>query len=120
MRSSAVRLVLATLAVVGIVLAATLLRQPTLPYVITAIDYHFHDAHPKLPIVAGRDLVVRNEGRNVHNVTILALDVVSDVEPGEEFTFEDIARRLEPGSYELFCRFHEDRGMTGVIVIADP
>jgi len=117
-RSPAVRLVLVALAVVGVVLAATLLREPALPYVITAIDYHFHDAHPTFPIAPGRDLVVRNEGRNVHNVTILALDVASDVAPGDEFTVEDIAGRLEPGSYELFCRFHEDRGMTGVIVIA--
>ena len=23
------------------------------PYVVTAIDYHFHDAHPTLPIARG-------------------------------------------------------------------
>jgi len=116
-RSTAARLIAAALAVVVVFLAATLLRQQPSPYVITAIDYHFHDAHPTLPIGPGRDLVVMNAGRNPHNVTIPALDIAADVAPGEVFMVEDIAGRLEPGSYELLCRFHEDRGMTGVIVI---
>jgi plastocyanin len=117
-RSPAARLIAVALAVVVVVLAATLLRQQPRPYVITAIDYHFHDAHPTLPIHPGRDLVVKNAGRNLHNVTIPALDIAADVAPGDELNVEDIAGRLEPGSYEILCRFHEDRGMTGLIVIA--
>ena len=117
MRTSATRLVLLVVAVSVLVLSAALLRSEPIPYVVTAIDYHFHDAHPTAPLAPGRALVVRNEGRNVHNVTIPALGLVTDVLPGEEFTVEDIAGRLAPGSYELFCRFHRDREMTGVILI---
>ena len=117
MRSPAVRLALLVLATVAVVLAAITLREEPQPYVVTAIDYHFHDAHPTFPIAPGRDLVVKNAGSNVHNVTIPALDIVYDIAPGDEFTVEDIAGRLAPGSYELVCRLHEDRGMTGVIVI---
>jgi plastocyanin len=117
-RTPVVRLVIVCVAVGVVVVAALLLRADPAPYVVSAIDYHFHDAHPTFPIAPGRDLVVKNVGSNVHNVTIPALEVSSDVAPGEEFTIEDIAGRLDPGRYELVCRYHEDRGMTGVIVIA--
>jgi plastocyanin len=87
------------------------------PYVITAIDYHFHDAHPTFPIGPGRDLVVKNAGRNVHNVTIPALDYSRNVRPGRQLVIPDVASRLDPGRYTLVCRFHADRGMTGTVVI---
>ena len=107
-------------AVAGIVVAAALGGDAADPYVITAIDYHFHDAHPTFPIAPGRDLVIRDQGRNVHNVTIPALDYSRDVEPGQRLVIEDVASRFEgAGRYSLFCVYHQDRGMTGVIVIAD-
>ncbi|HJS26404.1 MAG TPA: cupredoxin domain-containing protein [Actinomycetota bacterium] len=118
MRSPVVRLLLLLLCGAVLVAGAVLLTLDPAPYVVTAIDYHFHDAHPTLPIADGRDLLVDNEGRNVHNVTIDALGVSSDVQPGERLTIDDIAARLPPGSYALICRYHEDRGMTGTIVIA--
>jgi plastocyanin len=89
------------------------------PYVVTAIDYHFHDAHPTLPIGPGRDLIVRNQGRNLHNVTIPALGISRDVRPGGQVAVGSIADRLPPGRYELFCQIHLAAfGMKGVIVIA--
>ena len=119
MRSPAVRLGVLALAVAAIVAGAFALREGSAkPYVITAIDYHFHDAHPTFPIAPGRDLVVKNAGRNVHNVTIPALGIAHDVAPGGVFTITDIADRLDPGRYQLFCKYHQDRGMVGVIVIA--
>jgi len=117
-RRPAARLILAAVALGVLVLAAAVLREPPKPYVVTAIDYHFHDAHPTAPLAPGRDLVVKNAGSNVHNVTIAALGIVHDVAPGDEFRIEDIGGRLAPGSYTLICRFHRDRGMTGTIVIA--
>jgi plastocyanin len=105
---------------VGLLVVLSLIRRgPPDPYVITAIDYHFHDAHPTLPISAGRDLVVKNEGRNVHNVTIAALGYSRDVEPGSRLVIPDVAERFAaPGRYPMICLYHRDRGMTGVIVIA--
>jgi plastocyanin len=117
-RSPAVRLIVLLVAVGLVLVAALSLREQPAPYVVTAIDYHFHDAHPTFPIAPGRDLVVKNAGRNVHNVTIPALEISTDVAPGGELTIEDVAGRLDPGRYELMCRYHIDRGMTGVIVIA--
>jgi hypothetical protein len=118
MHSSVGRLMLLAVAVGSLVLAAALFVSEPAPYVVTAIDYHFHDAHPTFPIERGRDLIVKNQGRNLHNVTIPALGFSRDVRPGASLTIVKIADRLAPGRYELFCRLHRDRGMTGVIVIA--
>jgi hypothetical protein len=117
-RSPVVRLLLFLLCVTALVVGAILLTLDEGPYVVTAIDDHFHDAHPTLPIGSGRDLVVRNQGRNLHNVTIDALAYTMDLRPGEQLTIKDVTARLEPGRYTLVCRFHEDEGMTGTIVIA--
>ena len=120
MRSSAARLAVLLVALVTVILSAVVLRAEPEPYVVTAIDYHFHDAHPTRPLVPGQDFVVENQGRNLHNVTIPALGFSEDVRAGDRVTIEDIADRLDPGRYELVCRIHEASfGMVGVIVIAD-
>ena len=105
-------------ATIALVLIAVLMGTPPRPYVVTAIDYHFHDAHPTLPIGPGRDLIVKNQGRNLHNVTIPALGYSKNVQPGDQLEIPDIADKLSPGRYVMFCKFHRDRGMSGVIVIA--
>ena len=84
MHTSVGRLMLLAVAVGSLVLAAALSVSEPAPYVVTAIDYHFHDAHPTMPIGPRRDLIVRNQGRNVHNVTIPALGISQDVRPGEQ------------------------------------
>ena len=109
---------LLALCVAGLVVATIELRSDPAPYVVTAIDYHFHDAHPTFPIAPGRELIVDNEGRNVHNVTIPALEFSKDVRPAGRLVVGRIADTLEPGRYELICQIHLDRGMTGTIVIA--
>ncbi len=94
-------------------------RSPRAPYVVTAIDYHFHDAHPTLPIAPGRDFVVVNDGVNVHNVTIPGTSYSHDIRPGGQLVIRNIAAFLGgPGEYPFYCRFHQNLGMAGVIVIA--
>ena len=118
MRSTTGRLMLLALCVAGLVVATIALRSDPAPYVVTAIDYHFHDAHPTFPIAPGRELIVDNEGRNAHNVTIPALEFSRDVRPGGRLVVGRVADMLEPGRYDLICQIHLDRGMTGTIVIA--
>ena len=112
--------VLAGVLVLAVVVAAGAFSPSPAPdYVVTAIDYHFHDAHPTLPIGPGRDLVVKNEGQNVHNVTITGTDFSQDVRPGEQLRIPDIAEFLGgPGTYSFYCHYHEAQGMIGVIIIA--
>jgi plastocyanin len=119
LHSPSARLLALVAAVATLVLVAATSGSEVRPYVVTAIDYHFHDAHPTLPIGPGRDLIVRNQGRNVHNVTIPALGFSQDIRPGGEVVIGSIGDRLEPGRYELFCQIHLAAfGMKGVIVIS--
>jgi plastocyanin len=95
------------------------LYPTTGPYVVTAIDYHFHDAHPSLPIPADRVLEFSNQGRNPHNVTIPGFDVDRTFRPGERFSFDPVGSVFPaPGRYPFYCKLHRDRGMSGVIVVA--
>jgi plastocyanin len=119
MHSSSGRLALLVASTIALVLVAVLMGTTPRPYVVTAIDYHFHDAHPTLPIGPGRDLVVKNQGRNLHNVTIPALAYARNVQPGDQLEFDDVADTLAPGRYVMFCKIHRDRGMSGLIVIAE-
>ena len=89
------------------------------PYVVTAIDYHFHDAHPSLPIPLNRALEFSNQGSNVHNVTVPGTDVDRNFRPGVRFAFEPVGSLLaEPGRYSFYCKLHRDRGMSGTLVVA--
>ena len=88
------------------------------PYVVTAIDYHFHDAHPSLPIELGRAVQVSNQGRNPHNVTIEGTTYDRTVRPGERITIDPIGSLLSsPGRHPFVCKLHADRGMSGVLVV---
>jgi plastocyanin len=119
-RSPALRLLALGAAMSGLALGLLLAGEEEPPYVVTAIDYHFHDAHPTFPIGPGRDLVIKNAGRNRHNVTIAALDYSMDVAPEGQLVIEDVAARFgRAGRYPFVCLIHEDRGMSGTIVIAD-
>jgi plastocyanin len=88
------------------------------PYVVTAIDYHFHDAHPSLPIRLDRAVQFSNQGRNRHNVTIEGTAYDRTVASGRRITIDPIGSLLDgPGRYPFVCRFHADRGMSGVLVV---
>ena len=84
------------------------------PYVVTAIDYHFHDAHPSLPIATDRPVVFNNVGRNPHNVTIPRIGFAAELPVDGRLEVEPIS---EPGRYAFFCSYHRDRKMTGVLVV---
>ena len=120
MNSVRARRILAVAAVAVVALSPVVWKKTARPaYVVTAIDYHFHDAHPTTPIGPGRDLAVRNVGRNIHNVTIPGTTYSEDVAPGDRLVIRGIAAFLGgPGEYPFFCRFHESLRMRGVIVIA--
>jgi hypothetical protein len=94
--------------------------DPDRPWVVTAVDYHFHDAHPTPELNPSQPLVFKNAGRNLHNVTIPAAGYDHDIAPGEELRIEVLGERLPPGgTYRLVCTIHADRGMGGRIVVAE-
>ena len=119
MTSPTLRWVAVAVAVAGLALGLLLGGEEPQPYVITAINYHFHDAHPTFPIGPGRDLIIKNASTNLHNVTIPALNFSEDVRPGQQIVIPDIASRFSaPGRYTFVCLYHQDRGMAGTLIIA--
>jgi hypothetical protein len=92
--------------------------NPSEPYYIVAIDYHFHNAHPTIPLGLDREVIFENDGQNLHNVTIPAIGYSKDLPVGDEIDFKHIGSLLPgPGRYEFFCKYHLDRGMAGLIVV---
>jgi hypothetical protein len=92
------------------------LPQPTTgPYVSVAVDNHFHDVHPEddVEIAADRPLIFKNQGRNLHNVTISGTDINRDIRPGKEFRIDALGDFMEPGDYIVTCKYHALQGMTG-------
>jgi plastocyanin len=97
----------------------TLPDDPSLPYVITAIDYHFHDAHPTRDLDPTRAVTFSSQGSVMHNVTIPASGYSHDLAPGQRITLDALGKRLGgAGTYEMFCAYHVAQGMRGTIVIA--
>lgn len=66
--------------------------------------------------VASGDLVeVRNDNtKTPHTFTVVGEDI--DLELGPQET-ETVQITLEPGTYDLICRFHESLPMTGTLVV---
>ncbi|MCA1727378.1 MAG: hypothetical protein LC722_06950 [Actinobacteria bacterium] len=93
--------------------------SPPGPYTVSAIDYHFHDAHPSRPIDLGRAVRFSNQGNNVHNVTFAGVQGFDrDLLVGGEIVIDPISSLVpKPGEYRFFCRYHRDRKMTGVLVV---
>ena len=91
------------------------------PYHVTAIDYHFHDAHPTPPLAPDRTIVVTNAGRNVHNVSIPGTTFSKDVKPGDSIALHEIGTLFGgPGEHVFICKYHVNLGMRGTVVIAPP
>ena len=92
--------------------------NPSLPYGIVAINYHFHDAHPSRPLLPTRTVIFSNQSTLKHNVTFPQFGFSRDFRPGQTFTIKDLGRKLGgPGVYSFFCRYHADLGMFGTVIV---
>ena len=92
------------------------------PFVVVAVDNHFHDIHPTDPptIAANRPFIVKNEGYNLHNFTVIGTHISIDIRPGHEFVWPTIGAHLKPGHYKIVCTYHLWAGMTGILNVSPP
>lgn len=79
---------------------------------LVAREFSFQPA--ELPASAGRQVTIgfSNDGKVAHNLSIPAIPVDFDFEPGESQTIIFVAPST-PGPIEFFCKFHQDQGMRG-------
>jgi plastocyanin len=107
-----------TLALVALIGAAALGPSAPKVHTVTAIDYHFHDAHPTPALTLEDTLRFSNQGHSLHNVTFPSVGYSEDFRPGEEIVIERLGDLFDaPGRYVLFCVYHAERGMFGTLVI---
>jgi hypothetical protein len=97
----------------------SLAPDPNAPYVVSAVDYHFHDAHPSAPLPLDQTLIFRSQSTNLHNVTIIGTGFSRNLRPLKDLVIEPISSVFPgPGRYRLLCKFHVDRNMFGTIVVS--
>lgn len=91
------------------------------PYVSVAVDDHFHDIHVEddIRISGDRPFVVKNQGRNLHNVTILGTEIDVDIRPGKEWSLDPLEDSLEPATYSIICKYHAFKDMVGQITVTE-
>ena len=89
------------------------------PYVVVAVDNHFHDIHPvDDPAIAGhREFIIKNEGFNLHNFTVIGTQISINIKPGGVLRWRHLGNHLKPGTYHVFCKFHIDQGMRGIFTV---
>ena len=80
---------------------------------VTATDNEFDPT--TMTATAGATLEVTNDGEAPHNLSVEGEDIDVDIEPGS--TQEVMLEGLDAGTYRVFCKFHEDAGMTATLEI---
>jgi hypothetical protein len=89
------------------------------PFVVVAVDNHFHDIHPvdRTRIKESRPFIVINEGQNLHNFTVVGTNISVDIPPGGQLDWSHLGAHLKPGVYHVLCTYHAWAGMTGLFVV---
>ncbi|MDP9235219.1 MAG: cupredoxin domain-containing protein [Actinomycetota bacterium] len=89
------------------------------PYVVVAVDNHFHDIHPvdDPSIAAHREFIIKNEGFNLHNFSVIGTRISINIKPGGVLRWRHLGHHLRPGTYHVFCKFHIDQGMRGIFTV---
>jgi plastocyanin len=85
------------------------------PAPVTTMDNFFEP--PCIAVSSEQSVAVTNAGNQDHNFTIQGTDLSVDVEPGEDEETEEVGDEVAAGTFKFFCRFHEDAGMVGTIVV---
>jgi hypothetical protein len=94
-------------------------RRTTGPFVVVAVNYHFHDIHPEDQnlISQNRPFIVQNDTDNLHNFTVAGTTISFDIPPEGEVEWSRVGDHLKPGFYRVFCKYHADRGMVGSFTV---
>ncbi|MBK5226992.1 MAG: hypothetical protein JJE05_00590 [Actinobacteria bacterium] len=102
----------------------TILQPTTGPYVSVAVNDHFHDVHPEddVQLAGDRSLVIKNQGSNLHNVTLVEAHIDVDLKTGEEYSIgPPLTDLLEVGkTYIFFCKYHPEAQMLGQFTVTAP
>lgn len=85
------------------------------PAPVTLMDNFFEP--DCVAVSSEQSLTLTNAGNLDHNFTIQGTELSTDVGPGEDEETDEVGDYVEAGTFRFFCRFHEDAGMVGTIVV---
>jgi plastocyanin len=85
------------------------------PAPVTMMDTFFEP--PCIAVSSEQGVALTNAGNQDHNFTIQGTDLSVDVEPAEDEETDEVGDEVGAGTYKFFCRFHENAGMVGTIVV---
>lgn len=85
------------------------------PAGVTMMDSFFEP--PCLAVSSTQQITLQNSGNLEHNFSVADGDIDVDVESGEEATTDEIGTDLAAGTYRFFCKYHENEGMVGALVV---
>ncbi|MDC0702076.1 MULTISPECIES: cupredoxin domain-containing protein [Priestia] len=78
-------------------------------------DDFFNPETITIPSGKTTTLILKNEGQKEHTFTVEKLGIDAEVQPGKEKTIT--VKPQNPGTYELICRYHFNRGMVGKVIV---
>ncbi|WP_223589949.1 cupredoxin domain-containing protein [Neobacillus bataviensis] len=111
-------MVVTTIGTLGVFAESSAKTQPT--ETMKAIQVKMNDDYfnPKvITLFNGKSttLILKNEGKKEHTFTVEKLGIDAEIQPGKEKTI--IVKPTTPGTYDLICRYHVQKGMVGKVIV---
>ncbi|WP_410982704.1 cupredoxin domain-containing protein [Bacillus cereus] len=78
-------------------------------------DDYFNPKVITIPIGRTTTFILKNQGNKEHTFTVEKLGIDAEVQPGKEKTIT--VKPNKPGTYELICRYHFQKGMDGQVIV---
>ena len=78
-------------------------------------DDYFNPNVITIPLAGSTTLLLKNKGKNEHTFTVKKLGIDVVIESGKEKNIT--VKPKNTGTYELICRYHLLKGMTGKVIV---
>ncbi|MBS4208065.1 cupredoxin domain-containing protein [Bacillus sp. FJAT-50079] len=78
-------------------------------------DDYFNPNVITIPNGRTTTLILKNKGNTEHSFTVEKLGIDVEIQPGIEKTIA--LKPKKPGTYELICRYHANKGMVGKVIV---
>ncbi|RDZ16173.1 cytochrome B [Priestia megaterium] len=97
----------------GVLAESDVVRQKAME--VQLKDDYFNPETITIPSGKTTTLILKNEGQKEHTFTVEKLRIDAEVQPGKEKTIT--VKPQNPGTYELICRYHFNKGMVGKVIV---
>ncbi|MFS0667734.1 cupredoxin domain-containing protein [Peribacillus frigoritolerans] len=108
--------VVTTLGSFGVSAESRVVAQPAVKSIEVELnDDFFNPEAITIPNGTATTLILKNKGKKEHTFTVEKLGIDAEVQAGKEKTIT--VQPKQPGTYELICRYHFQKGMVGKVIV---